>query len=259
LITADDFDLTRGALLLAQLDDHELDVEGYVREVERMANEIRGSVPADADHEARFAALKKYLFEENGFHGSRHEYYHKANSYLNRVIDDREGIPITLSLLFMELGRRLDLAIEGIGLPGHFVARWRKPDGSEQLIDVFEGATFLSRDDAARIVREHNGGELTDEHLKAVSRRAILERMLMNLIGLAQRDTDNEALRRYTEALVLLVPDSVQFRGMRALARFQTGRREAAIADLDWFLEHKPEGIDLDRIQEMRDHFQHAR
>ena len=88
-----------------------MDVEGYVREVERMATEIKQSLPKDAAYKERLGALNQYLFKENGFHGSRFEYYHRANSYLNRVIDDREGIPITLSVLYIELGKRIDLRI----------------------------------------------------------------------------------------------------------------------------------------------------
>src|SRR5204862_4517779 len=97
---------------------------------------------------AKLAALNEYLFVGNGFHGSRTDYYHKANSFLSRVIDDREGLPITLSVLYIELAQRLGLKIEGVGLPAHFVVRHVPANGEPQLIDVFEGAKPLSRDEA---------------------------------------------------------------------------------------------------------------
>lgn len=245
-------DLLRGALLIARLDDAEVDVEAYAQEVERMAREIRDSLPDEADATLRFEALNRYLFQENGYHGSRHEYYHRANSYLNRVVDDREGLPITLSVLYIELARRLELTMEGVGLPGHFIVRWQRAPGDGQLVDVFDGGKLLGREDAAQLVREHTGEALTEDHLAAVATPQILQRMLMNLVGLAQRDSDTTRLRQYLEAMVILAPDAVRFRGMRAIARFEAGRHQAALADLDWFLENEPPGIDLERIREMR-------
>ena len=121
-------DLLRAALVIAWLDNEELDVDAYVREVDRMVGEIKATLPASPTAAKptasdRLAALDKFLFHENGFHGSRTEYYHRSNSYLNEVIDDREGLPITLSVLYIELGRRLGLRIEGVGLPSHFIVR----------------------------------------------------------------------------------------------------------------------------------------
>jgi serine protease Do len=196
--------------------------------------------------------LNRYLFEENGFHGSRHDYYHPANSYLNRVIDDREGIPITLSVLYLELGQRLEIPLEGVGLPGHFVVRWRESDERQPLIDVFDGARVIDREKASELVRTHGGDRLRESHLQAVSSRDMLKRMLGNLIGIAQRDRNSPSLRRYLEAMVRIAPDAVQYRGMRAIARFETGFPDAALEDLDWFLKHEPDDIDLQRIRELR-------
>src|SRR5262249_361566 len=109
----EDIDLVLAALLIARLDDEELDVEAYRRHVEQLSKEVQAKLPKGAKPEARVQLLNKELFTERGFHGSRGEYYHRANSYLNRVLDDREGLPITLALLYMELGRRLGLKIEG--------------------------------------------------------------------------------------------------------------------------------------------------
>jgi regulator of sirC expression with transglutaminase-like and TPR domain/S1-C subfamily serine protease len=252
----EDGGLARAALLVALLDDGEIDIESYLHTLDRMAGEIRQSLPEDSDEAARLAALTRYLFEENGFHGSRTNYYHRANSYLNQVIDDREGLPITLSLLFMELGRRLELKIEGVGLPGHFVVRHVPAEGEPQLIDVFEGGKPMPREKAEAQALASAGRPLTEDDLKAADERAIIVRMLGNLLGVAQEKDDKEAMLRYLEAIVAVRPDAAQERGLRAILRQQTGRRAAALADLDWFLENQPEGIDLDRIRQMREFFE---
>lgn len=252
LVGQDAARLAEAAFLVAALDDAEVDVDGYLRTLERMAEEIKQALPADADETARIKALTRYLFEDNGFHGSRTNYYHHANSYLNQVIDDREGLPITLSVLYMDLGRRLDLKIEGVGLPGHFVVRHVPADGEPQLIDVFDGGAPLTRREAELRVVAHAGRPATEDDLKASDDRAIITRMLANLLGVAQERDDKEAMLRYLEAIVAVRPDAVQERGLRAIVRHQTGRRRAALDDLDWFLEHQPEGLDLERIREMR-------
>ena len=248
-------DLTRAALMIAWLDDEELQVDAYPEQLDRMAEEVVERLPEGADDAARLAALNDYLFRENGYHGSHLDYYHRANSYLNRVIDEREGIPITLSVLYMELGRRIGLKMEGVGLPGHFVVRHVPSDGEPQLIDVFEGGKPMTRDEAADKVRSIAGVPLTDAHLEPASKRDIVVRMLQNLMGIAQRSGDSEAMLRYLEAVVAIDPGIVRERGMRAVLRFQTGRRQAAITDLDHLIDAKPEGLDLDQVRQMREYF----
>lgn len=249
-------DLARAALLIAKLDDAEVDVDGYLEEIDRMAADIRADLPKEADENARLAALDDYLFRQNGFHGSRTDYYHRANSYLNRVIDDREGLPITLSVLYMELGRRVGLQIEGVGLPGHFVVRFVPTEGDPQLIDVFEGGAAMSRDDAAKKVAEIRRQPLEDEHLQPATKKSMVVRMLHNLLGLAQSADESERVLRYLDAILAVEPNALQERAMRALVRRRTGRKRAALADLDWFIQHEPEGIDLDQVRRMRSQFE---
>lgn len=251
----DGFDLLRAALLISQLDEEDIDVQGYLDHVDLMASAIRDEVQGSTDPVELRVALNEYLFRTNGYHGSRFDYYHAANSYMNRVIDDRVGLPITLSVLYMELGRRIGLDLQGVGLPGHFIVKQVIADGEDQLIDVFNDAKILTREDAAQIVQDFGGRKLVDEDLVISPRTGIAMRMLMNLRGLAERKSDNEAILRYLEAMIAIDPEAVAERGMRALIRFNTGRRNAAIADLDWFLQHEPAGLDLDRIREMKQYF----
>src|SRR5262249_5658059 len=156
-------DLVAAALLVAWLDNDELDVAGYRQEFDRMARKLAESLDKDADESKKLAALNKFFYEERGFHGSRTEYYHRSNSYVNEVIDDREGLPITLSVLYMELGRRIGLKLEGVALPGHFVVRQVPAKGEARLIDVYEGGKTLSQDEVKRKVADITGAKWKDE------------------------------------------------------------------------------------------------
>ena len=247
-----DVDLFRTALLIAKLDNEELDVEPYLAEVRRMGEEIAGKLPKDADDQAKLDALRKYLFEENGFHGSRGDYYSRSNSYMNEVLDDREGLPITLSVLYMELAAKLDLKVLGLGLPGHFIVQHVPADGPPQLIDVYEGAKAMSREDAARRVRGIADRELADADLVPTTKRAILVRMLHNLQGVAAEARDAAGLLRYLNAMLALDSELPQERWMRAVVSFQLDRKDIARNDVAWLLEKMPPGFEPERLHEFQ-------
>jgi regulator of sirC expression with transglutaminase-like and TPR domain len=248
----DRIDLLHAALLVARLDNEELDVEAYRREVGRMADRVTARLPKKADDDARLAALNKYLFEERGFHGSREDYYNRSNSYLSEVIDDREGLPITLAVLYIELARRLGVRLEGVGLPGHFVVRHVPAKGEPRLIDVYEGGQTLSKEEAAKKVRDVTGRRMRDEYLAPVRKRAIIVRMLHNLLNVADGEKDQDGALRYLNAILAVDPESAPERGLRAALHYRTGDREAALVDVDWLLEHQPEGLDVERLREFR-------
>jgi regulator of sirC expression with transglutaminase-like and TPR domain len=254
-----EIDMLRAALTIAQLDEEDIETEAYVRQVDRLAKEVRQTLKQEGTDQEKIAALNKLLFDELGFHGSRSDYYNAANSYLNRVLDDREGLPITLSVVYLEVGRRLELPLVGVGLPGHFVVRHEPAQGDSQLLDVFEAGKPLSRDEAAKLVEDYTGEPLQPEHLQSVTSRQILLRMLQNLLGVAQQKKDREAMMRYLQAIVTIDDQSPRERGLLAMLRFETGRKQAAITDLDWFLEHKPAGIDLEQIEKMQQFFRDNR
>lgn len=248
-----DLRLLRATLLIAQIDNPDINVDFYVRRVDEMAEEIRKDLEEDADATTRRDAMHQYLFEENGFYGGRAEYGHPANSHLNRVIDDREGLPITLSILYMELGRRLGLSIEGVGLPGHFVVKHVIDDDHEQLVDVFERGKLLSTLDAAKIVAGYRRQPMTDDDLRAQTEVEIVSRVLQNLIGFASDQQDSASIHRYCEALVTVSPDSAQARMMRSQFRAMTDRRAGAIADLDWLIENDPPGFNRASAMQLRE------
>ncbi|MAI73672.1 MAG: hypothetical protein CMM01_22615 [Rhodopirellula sp.] len=235
--------LLRGSLLIAKLDNADIDVDAYLGKVDQMGREIREKFQTNADANAKRDALHTYLFQENGFHGGSAEYYHPANSHLNRVIDDREGLPITLSILYMELGRRIGIETEGVGLPGHFIVRQVLDDNEQKLIDVFERGKILTMDDATNLVANRSNRSITTDDLRAQTPIEILNRVLGNLIGVAGDQQDAEAINRYCEASVAIQPDSILARRMRSQIRMMTGRNAAAIQDLDWLIDHDDEGF----------------
>ena len=255
LAAAEASDLLRGALLIAKLDNPEIDVEAYLAIAERLADEARGTFDDDASDSERLAALDTLLFDQLGFHGSRTNYYHASNSYLNEVIDDREGLPVALSVLYIDLAQRLGLRAEGVGLPGHFVVRFVPEDSEPELIDVFDRARRLSRDDAEALA----GVELDESAYAAVEPAAILDRILRNLLNLAQTAEDREATLKYVEAVLVLDPDSATDRLVHALVCTNTGRYAEALADCDQLLQAQPAGLDLARVTELRQFIERKR
>jgi regulator of sirC expression with transglutaminase-like and TPR domain len=146
-----EINLLRSTLLLSRYDNPEIDVASYLNVFKAMIADLKndpeilnGTIPA-------VKRLNRYLFEENGFHGSRGDYESRSNSYMNEVLDDREGLPITLSILYVELAAKLGIqGVFGVPLPGKFMVGYRDgPEGELQLVDVFERGKELTVEQAA--------------------------------------------------------------------------------------------------------------
>jgi len=241
-------------LLIARIDNVDVDVDSYVAHVVQMVDEIRKALPEHATAAARLARLDQYLFEELGVRGSRFdEYYTRSNSYLNEVIDDREGLPITLSVLYIELARRLELNITGVGLPGHFVVRYQPDDPAllAELIDPFEKGRRLSAQDVEALIAASGFPSLPQFH-ESKSPRQIAERMTLNLLSLAENTRRDADVLSCLETLVLLAPDNSEYRAKRLELRARTGRLLLALEDADWFIREQPDTVDPERLRELR-------
>jgi serine protease Do len=247
--------LAEAALLLARLDNPELDPAPYLLEIDRMATELETSLTETdrTNPETKLAALNRWLFAENGFHGSRDDFSNKSNSYLNEVIDDREGLPITLAVLHMELARRLGLEVAGIPLPGRFITQLRLPGHPEggPYIDVFEGGRVLTRQEAAAMVLETTTTLPETSAWEPAEKRTILVRMLNNLTNEAVTAEDTARLLRYLAAGIALEPDQANPRLQRFYLLTRAGRRAEAREDAAWLLEHRPPGTDEGKLKEM--------
>ena len=254
------FDLLRAALLIAHLDNEDLDVDAYVREVDQLAAAIKAPLKADAAEADKFAALNDYLFAKRGFHGSRTNYYSRSNSYMNEVLDDREGLPITLSVLHMELAKRLGIKVVGVGFPGKFCVRFEPTKGDAITIDVFERGRVMTESDIANIFKENLQVEkLTDKQaaemkafVTAVDSPAIATRMLSNLRTVAANERDTDAIGRYADAMLVIDPDNAKARAERIDWSIRSKHFKAAIADIDWMLDRRPDGLDVEGVQKLR-------
>jgi len=247
-------DLLRAALLIAALDNDEVDPDAYIARIEMLADEVRQELPADATAEQRLEAMETMLFKQYGFGGSRYDYNTRSNSYLNEVIDDREGIPITLCVLYIELAKRLDLNVVGLGLPGHYVVRFESQDSEvpSQIIDVFHQGQRLSVAEAEDRSGLRPGSAVTSEFFESQQPVAIVQRMLRNLLNLAESQRDNERVLRYLNTFLAIDGSQLEFRVKRLELLARTQRLAEAIADVDWFLEKQPDGLDEDRLYELR-------
>ena len=254
LLTAGEkeIDLVQAALLVARFDDPDLEPEPYRRQVDRMAREISSQIPANAEDPARISALKRYFFQEQGFHASRQDYYDKANSYLNSVIEHREGIPITLSVLFLELGQRVGVSsLRAHPLPGHFMLAYKRSDGTERVIDVFEGARELTHAEADLVVGHYSEGEARSELMEPARKRDVIIRMLRNLQGVARGEDTTVNSLRYLGLILALQPNSAIDRLDRARLRAKSGDSPGAKEDVQWLLDHSPPGFDAERLEEI--------
>jgi regulator of sirC expression with transglutaminase-like and TPR domain len=243
-------DLAELALGLARDEYPSLDVEGYLAEIDAMAREVRQACPGGLA--ANLAALCRYLFHDLGFHGNDNAYYDPRNSYLNDVLDLRLGIPITLSAVAIAVGRRAGLRIEGIGLPGHFIARI-VGDGRDILFDPFHGGRSLSEEECAALVEQATGApfQLTPEALAGIALGPMVQRMLVNLKGAYLRLADFRRAVRVIERLRQLDPGDVQLLRDLGGALMQAGKPGRAIDHLAGYLDAVPEAADADLVRQV--------
>ena len=246
-----DIDLFKASLLIAKIDNPDIDIEYYQQQIKTMKNEVKEQFEPNDIASNKLKKILVYLFEKNGYHGSRQDYYNKANSYMDRVLDDREGLPITLSVLVMELAHQCGVeGVVGVGAPGHFVVK-HLYDNQEQFIDPFSGGKLLSVPEVEELVRVNSGRNIAANQLPVSTKREIVLRMLRNLMGVAQAKDAPLDLLRYVEPMVALKPDSAFDRWSRAVLFIQSRKIDAAKKDLEWLLQNKPEGMDLKRVLEV--------
>jgi serine protease Do len=249
--------LLRAALLLARLDNEDFDLDVYLERVERIAGNVADAFPEKATGEKKLGTLVEHLFDQLGYHGSTGDYVNRSNSYLNEVIDDREGLPITLSILFIELANKLDLPVSGVGIPRHFIAMYREEPNAEQpkekpkeiLIDVFGGGKFVTRKEAAEL----SGLELTDDDFEPASKRSIILRMLRNLLNGAEQERDAKGRMRYLDAILAIDSADEYSRAMRAMINYGEGLFDEALLDIEILIEKNPEGPETAPLREIRE------
>jgi regulator of sirC expression with transglutaminase-like and TPR domain len=229
-------DLARASLLVACDEYPELEVDPYLQRLDAMAQAVGASLAGSA--EAAIAGLNRVLFEEEGFRGNTREYYDPRNSFLNDVLDRRTGIPISLSTVYIAVGRRAGIAVHGVGLPGHFVVRVRTA-GGDALVDPFHGGTVLTPQDCqARLDRIYGGRvRMAADMLAPCPPRSVLSRTLRNLKAIYLKADDHERALRSAELLVLLNPGAVDEIRDRGLVLAALECYALAAADLETYVQ----------------------
>jgi regulator of sirC expression with transglutaminase-like and TPR domain len=229
--------LARGALLIAKEEYPELDVDKYMDQLATLAREAEPAVHAGADTVERVQALSQFLFEERGFEGNRDRYSDPRNSFLNEVLDRRLGIPITLSMVYLEVGRRLGLNLYGVSFPTHFLVKAVDERG-ELMIDPFCGGVILGLDEIrARLAEIYNQPvEVHPAMLKAVGPRHILVRLLRNLKAIYVNASDWTRALAVLDRVLLLDPRSLDELAERGALFERLECFQAALDDFQSFL-----------------------
>ena len=203
--------LARGALLIAQEEYPELEVDKYLDKLAALAREAEVVVKMGNDTIEKIQLLSHFLFEQKGFAGNRDEYSDPRNSFLNEVIDRRRGIPITLSVIYLEVGKRLGLNLYGVGFPTHFLVKAVDERG-ELIIDPFyDGAILTLEEIRARLTQVYGQPvEVSPAHLKPIGTRHILVRMLRNLKAVYLQGGDSTRALSALDRILLLDPRSLE-------------------------------------------------
>ncbi|MBI3571017.1 MAG: tetratricopeptide repeat protein [Gammaproteobacteria bacterium] len=210
-VSEQELNLAEAALLIAVEEYPGLDVEAYLRQIDELATGVQQRLPAQAGLEDTLVTLNQFLFVEQGFSGDTENYDDPRNSFLNEVLDRKRGIPITLSIIYMEVGRRLGLPLKGVSFPGHFLVKFATREG-EVVLDPFSGGSLLSKEDLEEILEETYGPAESvnaplERLLTAAGKKEILVRMLRSLKGAYLRREQFDKALGVVDQILLIQPD----------------------------------------------------
>jgi regulator of sirC expression with transglutaminase-like and TPR domain len=245
-------DLAEGALLIARHADQDFDVQRYLARIEDLAARLREQLPEDGTQPEQIIALNRFMFAQQGFAPNVEDYYDPRNSFLNQVLDRKLGIPISLSVLYIELGRRIGLPLHGVAFPGHFLVKCNLEQGVV-VLDPYCGGISLRLRDLQQRLREVRGGEVSRAivagMLVAANKKEILTRMLRNLKAIYLEQQDYAHALPTLDWIVLLHPREAAELRDRGLTYLKLECVRAALSDLERYLELAPEAADLEEIR----------
>jgi regulator of sirC expression with transglutaminase-like and TPR domain len=244
-------DLAEAALLIATHAYPELDVAHHLARIEGLARALESRIQPDSGPSQRILALNEYLFAELGFAANEKDYYDPRNSCLNEVLDRRVGIPITLSLLYMEVGGRIGLPLQGVSFPGHFLVKCALPEGTV-VLDPYAGGITLGIADLQKRLREVPGGEVSRVivagMLGAAAKKEIIGRLLRNLKAIYLRSQQFDRALPILDWIIATVPDQPSELRDRGMIYQELECSRAALADFVRYLELSPGCEDRDDI-----------
>ena len=229
-------DLFGAAMTIARLSGAPVDPHATARELDLIAEAVREQAGEVRDPGALAHAVDHELFTVRGFHGSSASFDDPANSYLDQVLARRTGLPITLSLVYIEVASRVGLRCDGIGYPGHFIVRCGDPD-EPIYVDPFQQGSRLDREELLANLRSHElHGASPESYLAAVTRRQLLQRMLNNLHVLFRQRRELKPWLESVELLLCIEPWNAALVGERGMLNYRSGRPERALEDLERYV-----------------------
>jgi regulator of sirC expression with transglutaminase-like and TPR domain len=245
-------DLAKAALYIAQEEYPSLDPDEYLNALDVMALELQERLAPERYTLRIIQTINQYLYDDLGFSGNEQDYYDPRNSYLNEVIERRVGIPITLALVYMEVAKRIDFPMVGVGMPGHFLIRADVPD-LEIFIDAFHRGEVMFPQDCQELLSQiyQQSMTLQPEFLAAVNKRQFLARMLMNLKQIYINQQELEKALAAVERILLLYPGVALELRDRGLLCYELGRFSQAARDLEIYLAQAPDAKDADIIRQI--------
>ena len=237
--------LDRAALEIATIDTPDLAAEPVLERLNELAANLGDRLRNFNDGREFVEKAQAYLFEELGFHGSEQDFFDSRNSCLDQVLERRVGLPITLSVLYMEIARRLAMPVFGIGLPRHFVIQF--DDGKfSAYIDPYHGGKIVTPEECFALA----GVQVADPMLlRPVSKKTIVMRMLQNLRSVYLRRDDWAKAVQILDLLMIGAPEIASWYKQRGLLYMELKRQQAARADLETYLKMEPEAPDAEAIR----------
>jgi regulator of sirC expression with transglutaminase-like and TPR domain len=247
-----DLELGRAVLFIAQEEYPQLPVERYMMRFDALAEAAKDRLDNETAAPVVLRELIHTLYEREGFRGNTESYHDPRNSLLNDVLDRRLGIPMTLGIVMLEVGWRLDLPLEGVNFPGRFLVRY-KGATEHLLVDPFDGGRIRFEDEAQELLDKVYGGmvRMQDQFLRLATKRDMIHRLLVDLKGLYVNVHDDERALRTIERLLLLRPDSPGERRDRGMLLVKLGRASEAMEQLQEYLDYAPQAADAPRVRSL--------
>ena len=244
--------LAEGALLIAAEEYENLDVDEYLARIDELGATLHRRLRSDISPTEALLALNRYLFDELGFSGNAQDYYDPRNSYLNEVIDRRLGIPITLAVVYIEIGRRIGLQLHGVSFPSHFLVKCTLRDGAIVLDPYARGASLGLDDLKHRLQSLAKDLEIDDKLMKTMLAAAapndVFARILRNLRAIYLSKDERLKALKASNRIVMLLPHAAEEYRDRAQLYLELECFRAALTDFRSYLRMKPEASDSDTV-----------
>jgi regulator of sirC expression with transglutaminase-like and TPR domain len=246
-----EIDLARAALLVAAEDDPALDPDAALATLRSWGDRLASTVAPERNSLQRLASLRNFMFDELGFRGDVQGYYSPENSLLHSVMERRLGIPLTLGIVFIELGWRLGLDLQGVGFPSHFLVRLAG-EAQDLLLDAYDHGGSVHEEDCRRMLLASSAGVIPyhEGMIRSIGRREMVGRLLHNLKIARLREGDAALALAATDRLLLVHPDSPPEVRDRGLLLYRLDDYRPALEALERYLELRPDAVDREEVEE---------